>query len=54
MDRTNVTENGYTYNGQNYTNQNRTDSQGNKYTVAIPSTVPASYLDTPKNDIQIT
>ena len=54
MDRTNVTENGYTYNGQNYTNQNRTDSQGSKYTVAIPSTVPASYLDTPKNDIQIT
>lgn len=53
MDRTNVTENGYTYNGQNYTNQNRTDSQGNKYTVAIPSTIPAPYLDTPKHDIQI-
>lgn len=30
------TATGYQYGGQNYNNETRTDSQGNKYTVAIP------------------
>ena len=43
-DRTNVTDNGYTYNGQNFTNETRTDSQGNQYTVALQSAIPTSSL----------
>jgi hypothetical protein len=30
------TDTGYQYNGQNFNNETRTDSQGNKYSVAIP------------------
>lgn len=54
MDRTNVTDKGYTYNGQNYTNQTRTDSQGNQYTVAIPTAISASSLQTPQASLPIT
>lgn len=54
MDRTNVTAQGYTYNGQNYTNQNKVDSQGNSYTVALPSTIPATSLNTPTATLPVT
>lgn len=47
MDRTNVTSSGYTFNGQNFTNETRTDSQGNNYTVAVPSTISTATLSTP-------
>jgi len=47
MDRTNVTSSGYTFNGQNFTNETRTDSQGNNYTVAVPSTISTATLSAP-------
>lgn len=47
MDRTNVTDKGYTFNGQNFTNETRTDSQGNNYTVAVPSTISTATLSAP-------
>lgn len=47
MDRQNVTSSGYTFNGQNFTNETRTDSQGNNYTVAVPSTISTATLSTP-------
>lgn len=46
MERTNVTDKGYTYGNQNFVNETRTDSQGNKYTVALPSTISAASLGT--------
>lgn len=54
MDRTNVTDKGYTYNGQNFTNQTRTDSQGNQYTVAIPTAISTSSLQTPQASLPVT
>lgn len=54
MERTNQTASGYTYNGQNFTNQTRTDSQGNQYTVAIPSAISASSLQTPQATLPVT
>ena len=46
MERTNVTDAGYTYNGQNYTNQTKVDSQGNSYNVSVPSTISTASLGT--------
>jgi len=55
MDRTNITNDGYTYNGQNYKNETRVDGQGNNYNVSLPTTIPAEYLAPPKNNpIQVT
>lgn len=54
MDRTNVTDSGYTYNGQNYVNQTKVDSQGNNYTVAVPSTISSSTIATPTATIPVT
>jgi len=50
MDRTNITNDGYTYNGQNYKNETRVDGQGNNYNVSLPTTIPAEYLAPPKNN----
>lgn len=45
------TDTGYNYGGTSYQNQERTDSQGNKYTVAIPissvTTAPQQQFQTP-------
>lgn len=45
------TDTGYNYGGTSYKNQERTDSQGNKYTVAIPissvTTAPQPQFQTP-------
>lgn len=45
------TDTGYNYGGTSYQNQERTDSQGNKYTVAIPvssvTTAPQPQFQTP-------
>lgn len=38
-DRTNESSSGYTFNNQNFQNQTRTDSQGNSYNVAIPTSI---------------
>lgn len=54
MDRTNVTSSGYTFNGQNFTNETRTDSQGNNYTVAVPSTISTASLGAPASTLPIT
>lgn len=54
MDRTNVTDKGYTFNGQNFTNETRTDSQGNNYTVAVPSTISTASLGTPASTLPVT
>jgi hypothetical protein len=54
MERTNVTDSGYTYNGQNFVKETRTDSQGNKYTVDVPSAISTAQLakQTPVNVVQ--
>lgn len=44
MDRTNETATGYTYGGQQYTKQTRTDSQGNTYTVDVPTAISTAQL----------
>jgi hypothetical protein len=44
MDRTNESATGYTYGGQNYTKQTRTDSQGNTYTVDVPTAISTAQL----------
>ncbi len=54
MDRTNVTDKGYTYNGQNFTNETRTDSQGNNYVVSVPSTISTASLGAPQATIPVT
>jgi hypothetical protein len=54
MDRTNVTDKGYTYGGQNYTYQNKVDSQGQNYQVAIPTTISTQSLQTPQATIPVT
>lgn len=53
MERTNVTDKGYTFNNQNFANETRTDSQGNNYTVAIPTAISSSSL-TPQTPINVT
>lgn len=54
MDRTNITDKGYTFNGQNYVNQTKVNSQGNNYTVALPSTISASSLAQPQATLPVT
>lgn len=54
MDRTNVTDSGYTYNGQNYANQTKVDGNGNNYTVAIPTSINSSSLGSNTPVIPIT
>lgn len=46
MDRTNVTDKGYTYGGVDYQYQTRTDGNGNPYQVAIPSSAPKGQTST--------
>lgn len=52
MERTNVTDKGYTFNNQNFANETRTDSQGNNYTVAIPTAISSSSLN-PVQQVQL-
>jgi hypothetical protein len=40
--RTNVTSTGYDYSGQHFDTQNRTDSQGNTYSVDIPTSISSA------------
>jgi hypothetical protein len=54
MDRTNETSKGYSYGGQNFTYQTKTDSQGNNYQVALPSTISTDSLATPPATIPVT
>ena len=52
MDRTNITDEGYTFGGQNYTSQTRTDASGNPYTVDVPTTISTASL-TPTQQINV-
>lgn len=54
MDRTNVTDKGYSYNGQDFTYQNKVDSQGQNYQVAVPITISSSTLSSPQATIPVT
>jgi hypothetical protein len=54
MDRTNVSDKGYSFNGQDFTYQNKVNSQGQNYQVALPSTISASSLATPTASIPVT
>jgi len=44
MERTNVTDKGFTYNGQNFSKESRVDSQGQSYTIDTPNTISAQSL----------
>lgn len=44
MDRTNESATGYTYGGQQYKKETRTDSQGNNYTVDVPTAISTAQL----------
>jgi len=44
MERTNVTDKGYSYGGKNYTYETRKDANNNPYQVAIESTTPTTTI----------
>ena len=44
MERTNVTDKGFTYNGQNFSKEARVDSQGQSYSVDVPNAISAQSL----------
>ena len=44
MERTNVTDKGFTFNGQNFSKESRVDSQGQSYSVDTPNTISAQSL----------
>jgi len=44
MERTNVTDKGFTYNGQNFSKESRVDSQGQSYSVDVPNAISAQSL----------
>ena len=46
MERTNVTDKGYSFNGKNYVYETRKDANNNPYQVAIESTAPTSTIQT--------